>query len=77
MEAAMHIGTVQSKKHLKHMTQALCEIMMCAQDAERSDETTQVAINALLKVAEVRDVHVSDCTFYGADTAMHMDPNEE
>ena len=74
MDAALHIGCVQNKKHLKNMTKALCEIMECAHASERSDETTRAAIRALTEAAEVRNVNVSNCNFNGTGTAMTVDP---
>ena len=60
MKAAIVVAPKVSKKSIKAMTNALCQIMHCAKKAERSDETTQVAINALSKSASVDNMSISN-----------------
>ena len=63
MKAAIVIQPKINKRSIKLIANALCQIMCCANKTDRSDATTQVAINALSKSASVDSMSIMNCTF--------------
>ena len=62
MKAMIHISPKQDRESISCLTNAICDIMMCAKEAERNDATTRVALSVLAEASSIGDVTVSDCT---------------